>query len=69
MSAYVYEIEVAPGNGSCHYCQKGKLRDDRMGMVYPYNKVIVVEGNHIISNFCPDCFDELKSFIAKEEDK
>lgn len=47
--------------GSCDYCDRGQNKDNESpGILYPYEKVFVVEGKHISSRFCEDCFQELQ---------
>lgn len=47
--------------GSCDYCDRGRNEDNESsGVLYPYEKVFVVEGKHISSRFCEECFQELQ---------
>jgi hypothetical protein len=60
------EIKVLSVNeGTCHCCNRGKLRKDKMGLVYPYVKVISVRGTNIEMFFCEECFDEVQKFKIK----
>lgn len=46
-------------NGSCSYCQRSTLKQDRMGLDYPYEEIVRVEGTHVVTNFCPECWETL----------
>lgn len=54
--------------GPCNYCDKSELREDGLGLEYPYNKVILLEGNYMVTRFCKNCFKELMEYksILKE---
>lgn len=52
-------------DGSCNYCNRGKLSITGQSLNYPYKEVIVVRGNYITSVFCDDCFNEMKDKEAK----
>lgn len=64
-------IEIVPQNsenGSCNYCQRGKLKkSNKMGLDYPYSNIVQITGTNVKTNFCPDCFDEVVKF-AKDID-
>jgi len=45
--------------GSCNYCDKGELRADGMGLDYPYDEVIEIEGRQKTSRLCYECASEV----------
>lgn len=47
---------------SCSFCNKGKLRRDGMGLIYPYENVVRFRrsnGSGISPAICEDCLEEL----------
>lgn len=51
--------------GSCNYCEKGKLSSGGIGLIYPYNQV-VVKGKSISTRFCKECFEKLANMKISE---
>jgi hypothetical protein len=49
-------------DGSCNYCDKGKLSLGGTNLIYPYDHVYKVEGRYIASNFCEECLKELMDY-------
>jgi hypothetical protein len=54
-------ISTVEKEGSCNYCDRGKLATSGRGLIFPYTELIVVEGKQISSVFCRDCFNELQN--------
>lgn len=52
--------------GSCSFCDKGKLSNGGYGLSYPYDEVIQIEGDCIKVRICEDCLDKLKSINFKD---
>lgn len=59
------EKSTVQKDGSCNYCDKGKLSLGGHSLVYPYALVFVVKGNYIKSVFCEDCLSELSKIESK----
>lgn len=56
--------------GGCNYCDRGELSLGGSNLIYPYEKVIVVQGTSIQSRFCVECYREFQGFeVAKENKK
>jgi len=53
-------------HGSCNECSKGRLKENRQGLTYPYRKVyqILIGMNNI--RLCGECFEDLKKLITQK---
>jgi hypothetical protein len=47
--------------GSCNFCNKGKITKDGNKLIFPYDKVILLEGKKISVVFCEECLDEFQN--------
>ena len=54
--------------GSCNFCNRGTLKENADGLLYPYESVIEFcrEGNGIKPNICKPCLNELIEKASKE---
>ncbi|NJJ38565.1 hypothetical protein [Paenibacillus apii] len=55
-------VQQGSEHGSCHYCQKGELKEDGMGLKYPYKEMVQLEGTYLSSNICYECFGKVLEF-------
>jgi hypothetical protein len=46
---------------NCNFCDKGKLKESGIGLLYPYKTVFTLkrEGSGLKASICKDCMDEL----------
>lgn len=49
---------------SCNGCKRGKLKEQGIGMDYPYEEVTVIEAINISISLCDDCLKEVIKAIT-----
>ena len=54
-------------DAKCNFCNRGTLKDNVVGLHYPYDYVYSFsrEGNGLLANICEDCLTELKNQTNK----
>jgi len=54
-------VKGAFSNGSCSECNKGCLSKNKLGLDFPYDKIIEVEVGNMVFRLCEECFNKLMS--------
>lgn len=52
---------------SCNGCRRGKLKEQGIGMDYPYQQVTVIEAIQTSIRLCDDCLKEVLDSIKALE--
>lgn len=64
MKARIKSVDEA---GHCNYCNEGVLADNGFGLVYPYDEVIEITGNYLVSKICLKCLKKLSALAEIDQ--
>lgn len=66
---FVIKEIVTQSGSSCNFCQKGELKENRVGLNFPYEEIIRFsrsKDDGISPAICRECLDELYEKAKKE---